>query len=223
MRDKQAADPKPHDPLAHIQTLAGDNQSLLRSLAYGYLRGLDAKTIVRLLAANALNQPISTRLIKTFVDAAEPGDADALCIDFVARLRHENDYRAIRRYGFYLDKLYECASPAPQREIVRTFLASGRRYLRKYAYAKRLDLLGPWFERASNHPEAEEYQVRSLYLRKAELTDADWTRLRENLPLTFIYLAACKGRYVPDEVCQAIYHGARADLPPFVKHNVRIR
>lgn len=146
--------------LEQINTLAAGDESLLKTLVFGYLRGLSAAAIATLLDQYALEAPLGDYLFRAFVDCADAADADQVANLFLGRFRNLKNYRVIRRYGYYLNKLLPICSVAIQRKIAEAFLKSGKRFLRKYAYSTRLDLLGEdliglaWSEANSNDEEA---------------------------------------------------------------------
>jgi hypothetical protein len=125
-----------------LQTLAAGDESLLRSLSWGFFRSQSAEDLASALTTAPFDKPFCNWRFRCFTETASQAEFDRLAKFFLPLLGTELDYKKRRTLAFYLDRLYEGCGIDVKTEIARTFLQSGRRYLRKYVYAKKLDDLG---------------------------------------------------------------------------------
>ncbi len=125
-----------------LQSLAAGDQSLLKSLSWGFFRSQSAENLTSALTIAPFEKPFCNWQFRCFAEAASQAEFDRLAKFFLPLLASEQDYKRRRVLAFYLDRLYEGCGIDVKTEIAKTFLQSGRRYLRKYAYAKQLDDLG---------------------------------------------------------------------------------
>lgn len=110
----------------------------------------------------------------------------------------------LRKYSYNIDldklglfeKAWETVKTNPEEAI---FL------LKTIAYDYSDSFIQKNFNFLLSLPNLEEYQIRKLFIRYPNLIDKNWRWLRENFPLSFIYIAAVKNYPVSNRDCLKIY------------------
>jgi len=122
-----------------LQDLASGSESLLRTLSYGFFRSESAEDLASALAKAPFTKPFNNWMFRCFREKASDFQLGELARHFLAMLANERDHKKQRVLAVYLDRLYDDCGVGIKAEIAKALLKSGRRYLRKYAYAKKLD------------------------------------------------------------------------------------
>ncbi len=113
----------------------GKTPELFRSLINGHIRSLTDEQIVTLIKDHALDKRYSTFIFRRVKEINNRELLDNLAQYFLSRYTESSSYKEKRRFPHYLNGIsMECSLPI-QKEIFGFFLNSGKRYLRKYAYA----------------------------------------------------------------------------------------
>lgn len=219
-----------------LRDLAAGDESLLKSLSWGLFRSQSGDELASALTTAPFDKPFCTWIFRCFSEIASQSQYDSLAKFFLSLLATEHDYKRRRILAFYLDRLYDGCSIQAKTEIAKTFLQSGKRYLRKYAYSKKLDDLGDGvvllahaksvqypdeatflfhtvayrygndyleanFDLILENHSLQEYQIRKLFIRKAELSDRHWDWLEQNHPSSMIYVSAIRKHELADRKC----------------------
>lgn len=81
------------------------------------------------------------------------------------------------------------------------------------------DKLHHWQSQIVDNNDIEEYIQRKFFIRKLPLNDKDWLLLKENLPKTYIYVAAIRNKRIKDEEAASIYQTEMEIKEPVLKMN----
>jgi len=129
--------------ISSIRMLVGEaNPDLFKALTFGHLRGLQDGELYELIHEHTFEIPLGTWIFRCFLDKARDALKDKLARELVESFERPQDYKAVQRLAFYLNKLFDFCSQPCQRLIATTLLRSEKRSCRKYAYSKRLEDVG---------------------------------------------------------------------------------
>ena len=148
--------------LKEIKELAGNDETINRSLTFGFLRSCTEEQLFHLLKKHLYEKQIFSQVFRCYLEQPDKQFADQLATRFLSELQRQPDYHRRQALGFCLDRLLDKCGPATRTKTIRTFLDSGKRYLRKYAYKKDLssmpvEILEIAYRRLEEFPEEAPY------------------------------------------------------------------
>jgi hypothetical protein len=153
--------------LEKIKRLAGKDEAVNKSLSFGFLRACTEDQLFHLLENHLYEKPIFLWVFRCYVEQPHKRFADRLAVRLLSKLEHQADYRKRQTLGFCLDRLIDKCSPDTRTTVIKTFLNSGKRYLRKYAYKKDLSSMPPevWettYKRLKEFPDEAPYFLQAV-------------------------------------------------------------
>jgi hypothetical protein len=152
--------------LEEIKRLAGKDEAVNKSLSFGFLRACTEDQLFDLLEKHLYEKPAFSWVFRCYIEQPHKTLSDRLATRLLSELEHQPDYHKRQALGFWLDRLIDKCSPDTRNTIIRTFLDSGKRYLRKYAYKKDLsgmppEILETAFARLEEFPDEATYFVNA--------------------------------------------------------------
>jgi len=124
--------------LEDIRELAGKNETISKSLSFGFLRGCTEEELFHLIMKHLYEKPTFSWVFRCYLEHSEKTLADQIASRLLSELQRQPDHHKRQTLAYCLDRLCDKCSRDTSAQITRNFLRSGKRYLRKYAYAKDL-------------------------------------------------------------------------------------
>jgi len=153
--------------LEKFKRLAGEDENITKSLSFGFLRSCTEEQLFHLLENHLYEKPTFSWVLRCYLEQPHKIYADRLAARLLSDLEHQADYRKRQTLGYCLDRLIDKCSPGTQTTVIKAFLNSGKRYLRKYAYKKDLssmppEILDTTYKRLKEFPDEAPYFLKAV-------------------------------------------------------------